>query len=115
MLPSAPPLPAEDLDLSGVGYAPEPDTDSGVPVLDGLTVVGRSAARSTDLEAVDAVAPDLLQVSSYNSAVSNLPYVLRVRQADPPTRSDVRRVRAHRRRRPARCPTSRRSPPTCRP
>ena len=84
--------------MSGVGYAPEPDTDAGVPVLDGLTVVGRSAARSTDVEAVDAIEPDLLQVSSYNSADSNLPYVLRVREADPPTISHMRGVRPHRRR-----------------
>ena len=65
-------------------YSPEPDTDAGVPVIDGLTVVGRSAARDTDLEAVDAIEPDLLQVSSYNSSTSNLPYVLRVREIDPP-------------------------------
>jgi hypothetical protein len=82
--PSAPPLTAEPLDVSGAGYTPEPDTDAGVPVIDGLTVVGRSAARNTDLEAVDAIAPDLLQVSSYNTSTSNLPYVLRVRQVDPP-------------------------------
>src|SRR4249919_3754513 len=82
--PSAPPLAAEALDVSGVGYSPEPDLDAGVPVIDGLTVVGRSAARNTDLETVDAIAPDLLQVSSYNTSTSNLPYVLRVRQVDPP-------------------------------
>jgi hypothetical protein len=82
--PSAPPLTAEPLDVSGAGYTPEPDTDAGVPVIDGLTVVGRSAARNTDLEAVDAIAPDLLQVSSYNTSTSNLPYGLRVRQVDPP-------------------------------
>src|SRR5262249_23480365 len=63
---------------------PEPDTDAGVPLIDGLTVVGRSAARNAAVEAVDAIAPDLLQVSSYNTATSNLPYVLRVRQVDPP-------------------------------
>src|SRR4029078_12376618 len=84
VLPSSPPLPAEDLSITGAGFAPEPDTDGAVPVLDGLTIVGRSAARSTDLEAVDAVAPDLLQVSAYNGAVSDLPYVLRVREVDPP-------------------------------
>ena len=55
-----------------------------MPVLDGLTVIGRSAARAAPVESVDAIAPDLLQVSSYNSAVSNLPYVLRVREVDPP-------------------------------
>src|SRR4029079_2208343 len=82
--PAAPPLTADPLDVSGVGYSPEPDTDAGVPVIDGLTVVGRSAARDADVEAVDAIAPDLLQVSSYNTATSNLPYVLRVRQVDPP-------------------------------
>ncbi len=82
--PSAPPLAAEALDVSGVGYSPEPDTDAGVPVIDGRTVVGRSAARNTDVEAVDAIEPDLLQVSSYNTSTSNLPYVLRVRQVDPP-------------------------------
>ncbi|MEO7369765.1 MAG: hypothetical protein ABIZ69_02815, partial [Ilumatobacteraceae bacterium] len=83
-VPSTPPLAAEVLDVSGVGYSPEPDTDAGVPVIDGRTVVGRSAARNTDVESVDAVAPDLLQVSAYNTATSNLPYVLRVRQVDPP-------------------------------
>ena len=82
--PSAPPLAAEALDVSGVGYSPEPDTDAGVPVIDGRTVVGRSAARNTDVEAVDAIEPNLLQVSSYNTSTSNLPYVLRVRQVDPP-------------------------------
>ena len=82
--PSTPPLQADALDVSGAGYSPEPDTDAGVPLIDGLTVVGRSAARNTDLEAVDAIEPDLLQVSSYNTSVSNLPYVLRVRQVDPP-------------------------------
>jgi hypothetical protein len=41
--------------------------------------------RNTDVESVDAIAPDLLQVSSYNSSTSNLPYVLRVREVDPPT------------------------------
>ena len=51
--PSAPPIAAEDLDVSGAGYAPEPDADAGVPILDGLTVVGRSAARNADVEAVD--------------------------------------------------------------
>ena len=55
-----------------------------MPLIAGLTVVGRSAARDTDVEAVDAFEPDLLQVSSYNSATSNEPYVLRVREADPP-------------------------------
>ncbi|MEO6570787.1 MAG: Ig-like domain-containing protein, partial [Ilumatobacteraceae bacterium] len=82
--PATPPLVAEDFDISGAGYSPEPDTDAGVPLIDGLTVVGRSAARNTDLEAVDAISPDLLQVSSYNSSTSNLPYVLRVREVDPP-------------------------------
>ena len=82
--PATPPLQADALDVSGAGYSPEPDTDAGVPLIDGLTVVGRSAARNTDLEAVDAIEPDLLQVSSYNTSVSNLPYVLRVRQVDPP-------------------------------
>ncbi len=82
--PSAPPLVAEDFDISGTGYSPEPDTDAGIPLIDGLTVVGRSAARNTDVEAVDAIEPDLLQVSSYNSATSNEPYVLRVREVDPP-------------------------------
>ena len=53
-------------------------------MIDGRTVVGRSAARNTDVEAVDAIAPDLMQVSSYNTSTSNLPYVLRVRQVDPP-------------------------------
>ena len=67
------------------GYAPEPDADAGVPILDGLTVVGKSAGRSADVEAVDAIEPDLLQVSSYNASTSNLPYVLRVRDVDPPT------------------------------
>jgi hypothetical protein len=70
--------------VSGVGYSPEPDSDAGVPVIEGLTVVGRSAARDTDLEAVDAIEPDLLQVSSYNSSTADEPYVLRVRQVDPP-------------------------------
>ena len=82
--PATPPLLAEDFDISGAGYSPEPDTDAGVPLIDGLTVVGRSAARNTDVEAVDAIEPDLLQVSSYNSSTSNLPYVLRVREVDPP-------------------------------
>ena len=81
--PAAPPLVAEDFDISGSGYSPEPDTDAGVPLIDGLTVIGRSAARNTDLEAVDAFEPDLLQVSSYNSSTSNQPYVLRVREVDP--------------------------------
>ena len=31
------------------------------------------------------IEPDLLQVSSYNASTSNLPYVLRVRDVDPPT------------------------------
>ena len=47
ILPGTPPLAAEDLDVSGVGLAPEPDTDGAVPVLDGLTVIGRSAAAPT--------------------------------------------------------------------
>ncbi len=85
ILPSTPPLASDDLDVSGAGFSPEPDVDAAVPVIDGLTVVGRSAARDTDLEAVDAIAPDLLQVSAYNDAVSNQPYVLRVRQVDPPS------------------------------
>src|SRR4029078_5905125 len=34
-LRSSRPLASEDFDVSGVGYEPEPDTDSGVPVLDG--------------------------------------------------------------------------------
>ncbi len=85
IVPSTPPLASDDLDVSGAGFTPEPDVDAAVPVIDGLTVVGRSAARDTDLEAVDAIAPDLLQVSAYNDAVSNQPYVLRVRQVDPPS------------------------------
>ena len=81
--PGAPPLAAEDLD-GAAGSRPEPDTDAGVPVIDGLTVVGRSAARDTDVESVDVIEPDLLQVSAYNASTSNLPYVLRVRESDPP-------------------------------
>ncbi len=81
---STPPLPAEDLDVSSDGYAPEPDADAGVPILDGLTVVGKSAGRTTDVEAVDAIEPDLLQVSSYNAATATRPYLLRVRDVDPP-------------------------------
>ena len=82
---TTPPIPAEDLDVSGEGYAPEPDADAGVPILDGLTVVGKSAGRSADVEAVDVIEPNLLQVSSYNASTSNLPYLLRVRDVDPPT------------------------------
>ena len=82
--PADPAARREDFDISGTGYSPEPDTDAGVPLIDGLTVVGRSAARNADLEVVDVVEPDLLQVSSYNSATSNRPYVLRVREVDPP-------------------------------
>ena len=63
-------------------------------MIDGLTVVGRSAARDTDLEAVDAIEPDLLQVSSYNASTSNQPYVLRVREVDPPRSRRARRTPA---------------------
>ena len=52
IVPPVPPQGADDLDVPGAAYAPEPDTDGGVPVLAGQTVVGRSAARGTDLEAV---------------------------------------------------------------
>ena len=87
--PAVPPVAAEDLDIPAAGYEPEPDSDAGVPVLDGLTVVGRSAARNADVEAVDVVEPDLLQVSSYHAATSTKPYVLHSARRRPAAAAGV--------------------------
>ena len=64
----------------------------------GLTVVGRvgRARRRCRSRRRDRARP--VQVSSYNASTSNQPYVLRVRDVDPP-HAGVHGVRPHRRRR----------------
>ena len=104
-LPSAPPLAADPLDVSGVGYSPEPDTDAGVPVIDGLhgrrTVCGtQHRPRGGRRDRSRSAAGQLVQLVRLEPAV---------RPARPAGRSAEHARRARRTPEPAaspaRCPT----------
>ena len=81
--PQVAPIDDEGLDPTSNQVAPRPELSADVPVgaPAGTTVVARSATSSAvDEENAIGRGANFVQVSAYRGAVSNLPYVLRVRE-----------------------------------
>ncbi|MFM7617496.1 MAG: Calx-beta domain-containing protein [Actinomycetes bacterium] len=81
--PQVAPIDDEGIDPTSNQVAPRPELSADVPVgaPAGTTVVARSATSSVvDEENAIGRGANFVQVSAYRGAVSNLPYVLRVRE-----------------------------------
>jgi len=81
--PQVAPIDDEGIDPTGNQVAPRPELSADVPVgaPPGTTVVARSATSdAVDEENAIGRGANFVQVSAYRGAVSNLPYVLRVRE-----------------------------------